>query len=697
MENLIRIENEIAEKEFFQKILDEDKETIWSFFDLKTKDQRNKFKAPTIDKIRQALSNKLAAFTHSNRLIDPRISSSVSCDYSKNGDVNAHTEGLDDLFDLFGSSAYAPIHHLIMIPYLLNGEKTNLFYAIKNNRLVANLFNLELKLSGHHFDSLDKRVFIPSGDSYVVGLPSTPAWRTYGIIKAHKELYEQEFLAAKPDLKEKLFVLSSKLRVGNILQGQNASYLTGKKTNSKIIHSVFLPPNKNKSVLKRVINSVKKNGLSEGVLLLLLKDIVADSGVVYAIAKEIHKANATDDILSLPAPNNAATRQAYEKLGGMSYQYISTISEFNSETTDYTAFIESNLESIAGLAWNRIYYKLPKHYVFSGAKELFINSFSDSVHEYLAVDTRANFYMPSVTSPTPKKYEGSFLRIIMSVDGYDAGTSSYSLGPVQPVTIYGWLHNLLERNVGVSFKKFTPIYSSILLHDQACTKAYEKVFITRETFADHKESITNALESGVGFDDSWISFFEKGRSMSTVAGLGDRILYTKETKSDKASSATVRTDVQASAEMSVLVELNHALSASEAEEIIKKIKSKIVKTRLGGGLIKVNHVGIYAKEPSTKGFALKRREVDGLKNWIQQLSFVKSEYIGEIPTGLLAIGYDSVKNVPDFIHDNQAFSTSVVETVYKGFSFAQASNKGKAWFYPSLENKDNNGFYFSLI
>jgi hypothetical protein len=148
--------------------------------------------------------------------------------------------------------------------------------------------------------------------------------------------------------------------------------------------------------------------------------------------------------------------------------------------------------------------------------------------------------------------------------------------------------------------------------------------------------------------------------------------------------------------MSVIVELNHALSNSEANDLIATVSREIRRTKLGGGVISVKHVGVYVSEPKTKGFALKRKEVANLKDWLKHLSFINRDYIGDVPIGLLAVGYDSVSSAPDIIHKGETYSSHIVETIYKGFSFVKSSNKDKAWFYPNVDLSTNN-FYFSLI
>jgi hypothetical protein len=691
---MLVIDNEYDEKELFKKLFSHDEQTVRSFYSVKDDKAYKALKVPTIDKMNAALKGKLSVFTHSNRLIEPRIESTTLASYSRLGDVNAFTENLESLVDLSGNAANSPAYQVMLTSYLLNGVETNLLEALKTGREVCSLFNTPLPKTSFSFDNYDKRVFIPYNDSYVVALPRTPAWKTIGILNAQKALFEQEILASKPKLGEKeKFVLSTKLRVSEILQGQNASYLTGKVTRSQVHHSVFLPPSKNQSAVRRVLKMIEKNGISEKALLVLLKDVVADSGIVYELAKQMHQVYADDDIRGKYAPDNVFTRMAFANLGRKAYSAMSEIIEYeNEEEKTFSTFFESKLDDLAELAWVRAYYKLPNKYVFDGAKKSFMEGFHSKTTDSADEESPETEYQTTrVAQETSKAYEGSYLRIIMNVDGYDAGSNGFSLGPVQPVAINGWLHNLLERNSGIKYKCFTPVYESIHLHDQACLKASDITLISHKTFSENADEISKSIETGADFNKSWI-YTVGEKSMTTRSGTGDRCGF-----GDAANyNPSMRMDVQASAEMSVIVELNHALSNSEANDLIATVSREIRRTKLGGGVISVKHVGVYVSEPKTKGFALKRKEVANLKDWLKHLSFINRDYIGDVPIGLLAVGYDSVSSAPDIIHKGETYSSHIVETIYKGFSFVKSSNKDKAWFYPNVDLSTNN-FYFSLI
>ncbi len=688
MEDLIVFNNEVEEKDFFEKLFSNDDEAVYAFYKPETPKKREKLKVPTIEKMNGALKDKILAFTHSNRLIEPRVETGTFSEFSKAGDVNAFSEGLEGMVDISGVAKHAPVYHVMLTDYIVDNKKTNLFQAILSKRMVSSLFSLGISFQDFSLANYDKRVLIPDGEgSYVVAFPRTPAWRTVAIMNAQKQLFKDEFLELKPDLGAESFVLSTKLRISEILNGVNASYFTGKKTTGNVYHSVFLPPKRQKGLTKRILKLAEKNGIKTSYLLYLIDDVVSESGLINLIAKEIHKVSGVSDIKNISAPDNAMTRSAYERLGSMCYQAIGEMMEFDTEDLSFTFFINENIESIVELCWNKIYYKIPKHYVFNGAKDIFIKNFNDSFNLFSAVENKDKTSFDYV-----RKNEGSFLKIKMSVDGYDAGSNGFSLGPLQPVAIYGWLHNLLERKIGLEFNCFTPVYSNIFLNDQSCIKTNDKMLITKQTFDENKELILESLKTENGFDVSWIYNIPE-RTMNTRSGSGDRCGFF-----DKGTTgSSMRLDVQASAVLTVLIELKYPLSSSEADDVIKRIEKEIVKTRLNGGIIRVKDIGIYSKEPRVSGFSLKRKEVKNVKEWLKNISFINSDYIGEAPVGLLAVGYDSVESCGEFCYNNESYSSGVVETVYKGFSFVRSSNREKVWFYPNFESKDVAGFCFTLL
>lgn len=685
---MLSIKDEKEELAIFRKILSHDKDAIDQFYVSLNEVQKKALKVPTVAKMNAALKGKLSVFTHSNRLIEPRVETTTMGSYSNKGDVNAFTENLDSFVDLSGNAANSPSYQLMITEYLLDGCKTNLLQALQNGREVSSLFDYSIRKESFDFDIYDKRVFIPANGSYCVALPRTPAWRTIGVLNAQKSLFEQEIMTSKPSLKTESFALNTKLRVSEIMQGQNASYFTG-KTGSQCHHSVFLPPSKHQPVIKRALKMIEKAGISEKSMLVLLKDVVVESGAIYSLAQQMHRVYASDDLKDKKCPDNAATRETFEKLGRMAYSAISLITEHDNEEGEFSSFIAQKRDDLAELSWTRVYYKLPKNYVFEGAKALFIAGFThdDAVNESDKDDTPETSSIQATQKE--RKHEGSFLKLVIDVDGYDAGSNGFSLGPLQPVSIYGWLHNLLERNVGIKFKRFTPVYENIHLHDQACLKARDTTLISRKTYVSNDVAIDAAIQSGLNFDRSWLYVQEK--TMSTRSGTGDRCGL-----SDKGEhNPSMRMDVQASAKMSIVIELQYALSSSQADTVIDKIMREIKKTKLNGGIIFTRSISVHAKEPRTKGFALKRKEVTSLAHWLKQISFVNKEYIGEVPTGLLAVGYDAVETVSEVTHRAETYPACVVETVYKGFSFVKSSNQDKAWFQANVDLSTN--FYFSLI
>ncbi len=686
---MLNVMNGEEELRLFSKLLSHDEDVIQQFYAVVNDKQRKSLKVPTIDKMNAALKGKLSVFTHSNRLIEPRVETTTMASYSNKGDVNAFSESLETFVDLTGNAANSPAYQLMLTEYTIDGRKTNLLQALQNGREVTSLFGHNLRAEQFGFDIYDKRVFIPNNNSYFVALPRTPAWKTIGVLNAQKALFEQEILVSKPNLGNEGFVLNSKLRVGDIMQGQNASYFTG-KTGSQCHHSVFLPPSKNHTIIKRVLKMIEKSGISEKAMLVLLKDVVSESGVIYELAQQMHRVHASDDVKGKTCPDNASTRMSFEKLGRMAYSAMSIITEYDDEENNFSLFIDQKKEDLAELSWTRVHYKMPKNYIFDGAKTSFMSGFNS---DELTEDDSQESELPSMQKKESieRKHEGSFLRITMNVDGYDAGTNGFSLGPVPPVAIYGWLHNVLERNVGIKFKRFTPLYKSIHLHDQACLKAKDTTLISKKTYDSNSIDIDKAIQSGVAFNHSWLYVVQE-KTMSTRSGTGDRSGL-----NDKGEhNPSMRMDVQASAQLAVIVELEHALASTEATILVKKITREVKKTRLNGGIIHVRDVSIHAAEPKAKGFALKRKEVTSLTHWLKQISFINKDYIGDLPTGLLATGYDAIESAPDMIHKGESFPACVVETVYKGFSFVKSSNQEKAWFRANVDSSTNN-FYFSLI
>lgn len=669
--------------------------------------------APWSDSLRAFLQPALNAgnlFTHSNRLVDARVSTTVAAGYAEHGDTSAKAAGLSQLVDQQGNAADSQKFKRLFAEYHLNGHTTNLAEAILQGRpagkkLAGGIDPRQRVVNGT--DPLDKVLLMPTAEAsgYVALLPKTPGYLYPALLAGAKavgfayvrceldELQEkQEKEAQKTSQIPKFLGIRLRARCAKLSKAQNFSYQLNKIA-GQIVQPLFLPPGLVIPQPRRwafiASRWVDEGRLPIGLLTPVLRSALKESGFFAAIAHERHRHETEEDSNLI---NNKGVREAYRLLGQVSGQaFRETLSQLpikkEAETvlTQRDAMLksrESDAEPWYKDIENRIFLLIPDRYRLDDARELFRKGFY--LHDNDVTREVGKARSSSRPDHASQSDEGSYLVIHLSATDVDAGSNGVSIGVPAITAIHGMLHAVVERRLGLTMKKFLPTFSRIELNDTLARHSTSRVALWDK---DIKKALAGTLVLQPG---------DLSLGMGAAAMNGRSAVSVKAVDHGKAITPPFNNDVKASVLMSVVVELRHSVDAQLGAELVSELNKGMSSASLAGGPINWSRATIRNEIPRLKGFALQRVENESDENSFELLfrsvAFAGREYLGEYPIGAVQTGYEALAPAGKVSRKGETWEALHVESLYSLFRFVRADNRDRQWFRLRSQTSSPNLF-----
>lgn len=681
---------------------------------------------------------------------------SVSLPFHK-GDPSAYREIV-----LPVGAASIPAAKVLITEYTLKDgdieRDTNLLEAIVEGRPAGDFARkadrTPLQAQPH---GLEKVVLVPESRgpaySYVAMLPKTPAWlRPAASHAAHEfvidaikmslaeqigeSIKEKRTKVSKKGIAEGHAVLANPVRVPSVklncrfrkvLKPQNASLRFGSgRYAGWVIQNIFVPPQVKPSgglARKAISRWVKEGAYRFEIVRDAILHSVDESVLFNAVSYQKHRQQGSD-IRGSAIESNRGARDAFveygEHVGSIVRELFKHIAGncANDEIASVCNMILRDHEDPYGVAtdaWNTILKEINSNNLIDSASKDFLEGFSSSMWfdgGGKAVDAGTQGSpgrVPSVNREADTgredKFNGRHLIISMDVSGHDAGSAGVTIGPPAPTAIYGFLHNILERQAGLKIERFLPVIKKTIVRDgiarrygvygalshdarKAISNAAEK------TPAEHvADAVSKALaENG--------AFFAGGHIVGcTASAINDN---------EAKGKAPFVQEVKADTRLTLVVNLSRPVDVSSvyAEGFLNvrigdfDLSAAIGKARLAGGQIRLRSVRAEEGEPQNlRGFALTGHSpsADPLQELFRSSAFVNREYAGRKPIGYLACGYEGIQEAPDVSRKGETFKALHAETIYKAFSYCGANNQGRKWFKPRTGTSADNLFFFQLI
>jgi len=630
-------------------------------------------------------------FSHSNRVNDGRNTVVVSASYGRLGDVNAKNTLGEAHRDIRANAADIPKLKTLVAAGLLLTDASE---------------SINRDQDPH---PLDKSVLFPVEGGYIDVRPKTPAYlpvaMRQSIYASASELLSasirrQAATAGFEPKKLRYPVLSLRARSWKIPEAQNLSFYSN-VIGGQVVHSLFLPPPQRRTdaaVLRKLGREWDEQGFSTGLLRSELSNAFEYVGIPLRIAHQKHRHKDKNEAIStMAAIDNLPTREAFVDLGryaGMISRETLTaipLAEGSKAFTERTNILSEheNPNLINGL-WNMIV----RHANKDDAVKRFFDHFAQGFSESFWFNADSEIMPPAsggdAKQSVPKipMSGGKFLSISMKVDAHDAGTAGPSLSIPAPTAMFGFLHRVIERGVGLRMKRFMPIIRSCRLQDQLAQRHGIRIKLTEKAKKRLTGLDVSALQSAtISPDELVISPDEMphaiiGKSTPTHASC-----------KNKAVSPPVQNEIKASTDMTLVVELETPVTRDEAESLTYKLRMEIHKAHLAGGIIHDLRVRFDEKEPKhQKGFILVRHcfeATNPLHELMQSVAFVEREYQGTWPLGMLACGYEGIKEAVPMRRKGETYPAQHAETIYKGFRFAGASHPDPVWFALECVAREN--------
>lgn len=633
-------------------------------------------------------------FTHSNRLVDARVTSAVSAGYAENGDTAAHLAGADKLIDIYGSAGDSKKFKVLMAEYVLDGQVTSLADAVLKGRpagkLLAGAFDGVVKPV--RFDSLDKAVLMPVQDEreYVALLPKTPAFLYPALLSAAKAVGLEHArgvlkdMAEKGDLKAseipKVIPVRMRARATKLSKAQNFSYWLNRIA-GQIIQPIFIPPSKPLTDDRRIALMVrrwaKEGQFPFSMLKRELTAAIEETGFHAVIAHERHRHGQTG------AVDNATSREAYRMLGYVTAERLRSILGAM-DLSGHPKLDEARREILTArqeTGWyqdieNRLFEKIADAYRLVDGRKLFSKGFFASVMSTeLSQPTTAR-----TLHTTDQTNEGRFLVIRLSASDVDIGSNGISIGLPSITAIHGLLHNVLERQLNLQVKRFCPAFSCVVMNDTLARQSTSRVAIW-------EKEIKSVLREEQQIAPSMLSLGMGASAMNGRSAVNGRV-----GAKDKAIAQPFNNDVKGSIEMSVLVELRGALDAQAGADVAERLPVLLAGARLAGGPINEAACRVREELPRLRGFALERVELDPYENPFEAIfrsvSFANREYLGTVPIGAVQTGYECLGEAESVRRNGQVWPALHAESLYTTFKFVRADNESRQWF--RLKFRDDN-------
>lgn len=650
-------------------------------------------------------------FSHSNRVNDGRNTVVVNATYGRLGDVNAKNTLGEVHRDIRANAADIPKIKTLVEPYRVVARESNMLEAIIERRAAGLLLvdANEAISRDQEPHPLDKSVLLPLADGYVDVRPKTPAYLPFAM---RQSIYSvaSELLASsirqQADTKgfepKKLRtpVLNLRARSWKMPKAQNFSFYSS-VIGGQVVHSLFLPPplrRTDTALLRKQASAWNEEGFSPALLRSALAKALEYVGIPLRIAHEKHRHKDENEAIStMAAIDNMPTREAFVDLGhyaGMiSRETLMAIPlEKDSDAFSERKNILSEHENsnLVSELWNMIV----RHGHKDDAIDRFFDHFAQGFSESFWFNADTEITLPASGSDTKQATPqtstsgGTFLSISMKVDAHDAGTAGPSLSIPAPTAMFGFLHRVIERGAGLHMKRFMPVIRSCRLHDQLAQRHGIRIKLTE-----------NAKKRLTGLDISALQ--------GTTLSPDELVIYAddmphaiigKATPShalskDKAISPPFQNEIKASTDMTLVVELEAPITREEAESLTNTLHMEIQKSHLAGGVIHDLRLRFHEKEPThQKGFVLVRHRCEAanpLHELMQSVAFIEREYQGTWPLGLLACGYEGIKEALPIRRKGETYPAQHAETIYKGFRFAGGRHRTPVWFALRPDAREN--------
>lgn len=660
-----------------------------------------------------------------------------------------------------GGSASIPDAKTLVTDYTLKDgdseRETNLLEAIMERRPAGEVVIKRGHGRGRSEarpHGLEKVVLVPespdSVSNYIAMLPKMPAWlRPAASRAAHDFVIESinhallgqiddSIKAGKVKVSKKgeakgLTVLSNPPRIPvvkinarfrKVLKPQNASlrFGTGREA-GWVVQGIFSPPSPtpSRSLAKKSISKWAKAGAYQfSSVRDALMSSLNESLLFNAIAHQKHRQRGSYEIKNISVESTRRVRDAFIEYG----EHAATVARElfswiaancgDEEISRVCSEILGNHEDPYGIAadtWNAVLKGIPDSYLTSSSSDDFLYGFSRAMWFYSDTAVDAEAAAPAGKPEGERSFQGRreltsghYLVISMDVSGHDAGSAGVTLGPPAPTAIYGFLHNIFERQAGLKIERFMPVIKKTVIRDELARRSG----IYGALSAEAREAIANAAgNTCVDRVSDRVSAALAGNGAYFVGGHIVGCTASAISKKEVAEKPPFVYEVKADTRLTLVIYLSRPVEADSAcidGFVTAKIgdfdlSSAIRKTRLAGGQIRLTSVRAEMVEPENlRGFALASHipAGDPLREMFQSVAFIDGKYTGKRPIGYLACGYEGVQAAPDVSRKGETFKSFHAETIYKAFSYCGANSPGRKWFKPKVGTSADNLFFFQL-
>lgn len=685
-------------------------------------------------------------FTHSNRLMDARVATYIRCSFARQGETRYDRVAQDLLsFDIGGDSKPTPKKKFLLHAYEVSGKPTSLVDAITKGRpaglaLTEGIDGTRLHDCWNGVDPLDKRLLLPtsrSGSDYAVWLPKTPAFLMPAMRHAAQTVVLEH---AAPALKALAASVPSKGQIPSTinirLMGRlverprpyNFSFYLN-QVDGTYPQPLFLPPAHRMTAarrLKGIVSAWQQNGRFPWPFVQReLAQALADSGFDAVMAHQKKRHQTTEAI------DNVHTRDAYMSLGeSLSMRFselIGAIADMEAHDAAEDVIIEAR-----GLMNSRVLPESWQQSLFNHALAHLIPVNAEGDHKppharkrsYARTESGKAHLMRGIANgwlerdslnrpeerearlskPRPESkdkaerdavQEGRYLNITLSASEVDLGSNGISIGVPAPTAIYGFVHNLVERQTGLPIRRFRIGIHRVELNDQVARGRTIGAFLTakdQDRSGDDTKSRTGIIshvQNGTPLHAKDV-VLRGGRSQA-----GTPSTTIPATNKAKAINAPWHTDLKGNVRLTVQVELREVLDAQECDEVISRLSRALSNARLGGGGVFQHQCRLLAADddnmpPGLGGFGFARHPIEEGRNPLvavyESVSFMNGRYLGDTPLGALSTGYEKLLDAGEMNVRGDAVPACHAETMYSIFRFCRASGPDNTWFVPRFKD-----------
>jgi hypothetical protein len=684
------------------------------------------FDANSTTALRTYLSNGSEMFTHSNRLNDGRIKSAGLSRYATMGDITAESEGMDGCLDIGGSAGLSKLRKALLQPYKLDGEDTCLGRSIIHNR-PAGRWLTEINTgsavkSDSYLSALDKLTLFPivGVTDYMAIAPTTPAFRFPALLKAARTVARE---AAQLDLDHHLAVASEKnagkkdgapatmkkkltempARLSSVMF-QARSYNISKAVNFSqqlseagglIMQPVFVPPSGAKPFDKTLTGWRKGIALYDQLPSQAIDHVTRNafktSMVIRRLARQRQRHQQTKQDEQI---NNAETRHAYRDYGLecaseslLLKEALITSAPTPEDKNLIEALFEKHMsESLYRAIENSAFKAISKHYRLNDDRSHFLKGFNLGKYGATISSRQSPVKHPISASHKYQKgdqpqREGKFLALRLSAVDADLGSTHLCVGSLSITALHGLLHRVIERECGVSFQRFYPVFHRVTLNDLSHSK--------RGT-----SSTLWKADLGKCIDDDNLALDAYKPSFRTLAGAkpGSPGASGVTNNPGSAINPPLLNEVKGRVELSVVIELEDFLNGQQSNDLLLKLEHLFSASRLAGGEIVSVACRLYKEEPDLRGYSLMRvapgLDETPLETVMRSVAFGRTGYLGEFPIGAVHTGYQAIAPATSYaVKSGAEYPLVRAESIYHLFRYvtnAVLSPDEREWFAPTI-------------